>query len=274
MRLRRSLATLARVIGDDSRLVAEKGAPRGWYFRSHYAGRWAARRGSLPALTEVRLSVNGRQVWLTLSAAYLSTFPGLFVDDEYDCRTRLRRPPRRILDLGANIGMASAYLHALYPAAEFLCVEPDPRNLPLLAKNISQNGLDAHIADCAAGPETRTTELRFGVDPTCSVVDVSPLYSHTERVSVRMELVRDLLDGAGWRSIDLVKIDIEGAEDRLLGSNNAWLDRVGAIMIEIHPNTTPQRIRSFLQPFGFSLARLGAGREPVYLAIRSSVEAA
>jgi FkbM family methyltransferase len=274
MRLRRSLATLVRVIGDDSRLVAEKGAPRGWYFRSYYAGRWAVRRGALPALTEVRLSVGKRQVLLTLSPAYLSAFTELFVDDAYDCRRRLGRPPRRILDLGANIGMASAYLHALYPAAEFLCVEPDPRNLPLLAKNISQNGLNARIADCAVGPDTRPTQLRFGVDPTCSVVDLSPLYSHTDNLSVRMERVRDLLNGAGWGSVDLVKIDIEGAEDCLLAENNGWLDRIGAIVIEIHPNTTPERIRSFLQPFGFTLERLSAGRELVYIANRVSAQSA
>jgi len=268
MTLRSLLATLARVMRDDSRLAVEKGAPRGWYLRNYYAGRWAARRGTVPALTEVTLSVRGRPVRVTLSAAHLKGFVGVFADDEYDCSNRLGWRPQRILDLGANIGMASAYLHALWPDAEFLCVEPDPRNLRLLTENLSKNGLNARIADCAVGPGSGIARLRFGADPTCSVVDFSPLYSHTESVSVRVETFRNLLDSVAWGSVDLAKMDIEGAEDSLLGQNNEWLERVGAVVLEIHPNTTAHRLRTFLQPFGFGLERLGTGREPVYLATR------
>ena len=34
--------------------------------------------------------------------------------------------------------------------------------------------------------------------------------------------------------VDLLKIDIEGSEKELLGTNLRWLDRVGAIIAELH----------------------------------------
>ncbi len=54
----------------------------------------------------------------------------------------------------------------------------------------------------------------------------------------------------------------------MLSTHNSWLEHVGAILMEIHPNTTDREIGGFLTPFGFSLRRHCFGAEPVYLATR------
>ena len=78
-----------------------------------------------------------------------------------------------------------------------------------------------------------------------------------------------VLDQSGWPTIDLLKIDIEGSEKDLLGRNNAWLEKVKAIVLEIHPNTSEAEIGGYLKPFGFTLTPLHKSIEPVFIARRS-----
>ena len=46
-------------------------------------------------------------------------------------------------------------------------------------------------------------------------------------------------------SIDVLKVDIEGAEQQVSADSAAWIDRVGAIIIELHEAIAPGRSRSF-----------------------------
>lgn len=267
MNLWGSLEALGRVIKDDVRLVS-RGAPIGWYARTHYEGRLARRRGQQPAVRHVSLTIRQRSVDLRLTAANLGTMAGVFIDDEYDCRELVSPAPKRILDFGANVGFGALYLNLLWPGSEFICVEPDPRNLPVLRANLERNGLNALVQQSAVGAERRVANLRFDEDPGCSALDSSPMHAHRWSVAVEVTTVDALLESAQWEDVDLVKMDIEGTEEELLSTNNSWLERVGALVFEIHPNTSPARIASHIRPFGFGLRRLANGREPVFFASR------
>ena len=79
----------------------------------------------------------------------------MFLDNEYDLRKTLPDfTPENVLDLGANVGMAAAYLAALYPAAAFQCVEPDPRNHPLLERTIETNHIPAIVVSSAVASKS------------------------------------------------------------------------------------------------------------------------
>jgi FkbM family methyltransferase len=273
MSLSSSLTALVETFRDDA-ILAGLGARRGELMTLHYGGRWAARFGNTPKERTLRFRHLGRTVEIRLSAPYLGAFKGIFFDLEYDAWERFQTPPRRILDLGANIGMGTISLSCQFPEATFVCVEPDPRNLPILETNLQANAINARIIPKAAGPGPGRLNLRFGDNPTCSALETSQMHQLTDRTEVEVTTIPALLDEAGWDSVDLVKIDIEGSEDELLSSNNGWLSSVGAILLEIHPNTTPEKIGSCLSPYGFSLRRHGHGREPVYVATRESTPSA
>jgi FkbM family methyltransferase len=53
--------------------------------------------------------------------------------------------------------------------------------------------------------------------------------------------------------IDLLKMDIEGAESHVLSGQMAWLDRVGCIVAELHPPFTLEQFRQLLVPRGFEI---------------------
>ncbi len=270
MNLASSLKAFRELWSEDAQL-ALLGARRGALLRLHYEGRWAARCGLPPKSSKLRFTLNGKPVDLELSAPYEGAFKGVFLDQEYDCSKLLSAPPQRILDLGANIGMASIHLANQFPDAEFLCVEPDPRNLHLLERNLRTNAVRHTVVPAAVGAVPGTLNLRFGDNPTCSALESSPMHNLRESTTVKVTTVPQLLLNAGWATVDLVKIDIEGSEDEILAINNQWLAQVSALILEIHPNTTPEKIASYVNPYRFSLRRIGSGREPVYVATREVV---
>jgi FkbM family methyltransferase len=216
----------------------------------------------------VTFADRGRRVEFDLTDRYLGAFKGVYIDREYDCAAQLPSAPRRILDLGGNIGFGSVFLAGLFPGADIGVVEPDPRNLPLLRRNLALNAVAATVIAGAIGPEAGMLELRFGRDPTCSSLAGTGMHDLSEGVNVMLTTVPEVLRALGWDQVDLLKIDIEGAEDDLLARHNAWLGQVGAILMEIHPNTTAERLNRHLAPHGFFLERFGSGREPVFLATK------
>jgi FkbM family methyltransferase len=265
MNIFRSIRAFGEVCREDADFRA-LGRPFGWSVCFHYLGRWYDRRGTSMSVRNIAFSHRGQRVKFAMTDKYMGAFKGIFNDKEYDCAAMLARAPRRILDLGANIGFGSVFFSKAFPEAEIVVVEPDPRNLPLLRKNLGLNGISSTVIEGAIGSAAGTLALRFGTNPTCSSLAGTGMHDLSNTVEVAVTTVPKVMKQAGWDSIDLLKIDIEGAEEDLLAHDNQWLAKVGAIIMEIHPNTTVERINGHLAAFGFVLKRLGSGREPVYFA--------
>ena len=254
----------------ESRAFHDLGLSTFWFLGFHYLGRWNDRRSRPAPEQTIELSYRGRSLRFPLTTAYAGALKGVFLDDEYALAEVLEPAPRRILDLGANIGMAAAALAAQFPEARFLLVEPDPRNLERLAQTVRWNALRADIVRSAVASAAGRSRLRIGNDPTCSALATSAMHALPETVEVDACTVGQLLARAGWDAVDLVKIDIEGTEEELLTRNNDWLARTRALVVEIHPTCSPERIGSVLEGFGLHLRRHRSGREPVYVATRTT----
>lgn len=268
MSLQSSFRVMFEVLKLDKQWAA-KGGQRGWYALQHYRARLFARTGLGGGVTQTSVPLPSGRRQLSLRPMYYGGFCGVFIHEEYSCESILGFKPQRILDLGANIGMTAVYFSGVWPDAQYLCVEPDPRNLELLRLNLAQNSLPAQVVEGAVGARPGRLELLFDDDPTCSTLLTSGLHGHTRGIEVEVTTVEEVLDRAGWDDIDLLKIDIEGAEEDLLSGSPAWLDRVKAIIIEIHPNTTPEKIAGYLKKRGFILQELPVQSSPVYLGIRN-----
>ena len=219
----------------------------------------------------VRHGVSGRKATLhirtDLALSDWITFRGIWSHQDYfhplinRCRT--------ILDVGANIGIAAVWLKALIPEAELACVEPDPRNLPLARLNLAENGISAKIFECAVAPYSGRTRLGIEDFYGKSSLEDARLYAHSEFVEVETRRIPEILDDLGWHRVDLLKMDIEGMERDILADGGDWLARVGLILLEVHPNTSPEELSSLLHPYGWSLQRLGVHDEETYLGIPS-----
>lgn len=139
-----------------------------------------------------------------------------------------------IIDAGANIGLSTLFFKLHYPDAQIACFEPHPETFALLKKNIEVNSLnEVTLHQEALSAEAGTVDL-FGDGIGASVDD--QLENNKSR-AVEAQCLSVYLDS----SVDLLKIDIEGAEGPVLQEVGPKLRMVKRLIIEFHgfPNTWP-----------------------------------
>ncbi|MBT2619725.1 FkbM family methyltransferase [Chryseobacterium sp. ISL-6] len=184
---------------------------------------------------------------------YLRTFKGdidifyeIFWKETYKEHLQfLVNDPKIIVDLGAHIGMTSMYLSLKYPNSKIYSVEASQENFEILKTN-TKSFTNIVCLNAAAHFEDGT--LKFGGDEL----------SYNQKVSEQGILTKALSMGSIMKSydiekIDLLKIDIEGAEIELLSKNNSWLQKVENIVIEIHPPYDAKSLNNDIEPYNFSI---------------------
>ena len=82
--------------------------------------------------------------------------------------------------------------------------------------------------------------------------------STDETVDVCALSIEDVMARGGLTGIDLLKVDIEGAEAMLFDRAGAWLDAVGLIVIELHAPYSFERFRDAVGRRGFTTLAEGS----------------
>jgi FkbM family methyltransferase len=184
----------------------------------------------------------------------MSTWPqwdDIFVHESLAATIDIPEP--RILDCGANIGLASIYFTRRYPRAKVTAFEADPQLAAVCQRNMTLNGLTEQVDVREAAVWTAEGTVDFvceGADSGAVASLQQPVEGSIARVpSVRL---RDWLD----QPVDLLKVDIEGAEFPVLDDCRDRLQNIGAMIIDVH-EFDPQRrqtgaIFDLLATAGFS----------------------
>jgi FkbM family methyltransferase len=147
----------------------------------------------------------------------------------------VRRPARLIVDGGAYTGFSTAYLASRYPEATVVAVEPDPGNFDLLTENTRSFRNVVRLKKALWSQSERLSLLRRPSDLSWAVMVRRPRDEETDGGSVETTTVPEILAMAGADRIDLLKLDIEGAESELFAvGQERWLDRVNVIVVELH----------------------------------------
>lgn len=223
------------------------------------------RRTPGPIRVTIRSHARDLDVFLD-QADDLGTVREIFLDEAY--RPPAEQPPTSIVDLGANIGLATRYFVGLEPAARVLAVEPDPRAAAVLRENV--RGLDQVAVEPVAvtADGDGTVELFLGAQTIASSVVGPRDGAAGESVTVQTRRLDDLLDAHGFDEIDLLKIDVEGAEYDVLRSFSG-LDRVRAIAGEFHPRPDgPTADEFFALLADFRLEIEDDGEHPTFVGVR------
>lgn len=195
------------------------------------------RRGSRHIVVPVRLGTDD-----------FDAFREVFVFGAYDCDVG---QPKTILDLGGYGGYASMTFAARFPEARIAAVEPHPDNFARMTANFERNSLPVTAIHAAAtavdGPITLYIN-ECGMRHTLTPQHGRPSI-HVDGLSVPTILQR-----LGWPRIDLLKIDIEGAEQALFSSGQPWLSDVQSIIGEYHPPYGLDDVRNDLAPHRFDVS--------------------
>ena len=155
-----------------------------------------------------------------------------------------RHVPRggTVIDAGANWGYFSLIAAALSGAdGRVIALEPDPRQFEALSHNLSLNGF-ANVEPLQAAAAATAGELTLaGYDDGAANRGVSRVIGAADRdeSSRRFTVPSLTIDAvtAAFATVDLVKIDVEGAEDLVLQGMQEGLAsrRYRAILLELHP---------------------------------------
>jgi len=166
------------------------------------------------------------------------TFLEVFKEEVYAMLCSHTSNVRTIVDLGANIGLASLYLLNKNPGASLIAVEPDPHNYRLLTWNLNASPSRARCQSVQAAVWSQETLLKIvrpGSAGHVNQIRVEPFESQKgDYMPVPGMTIKQIIEKAGFETIDILKVDIEGAEVELFKGNTDWLNRVRWLAIEFH----------------------------------------
>ena len=182
-------------------------------------------------------------VWARFGTSDLGVFRQVLIDEDYFFRSSAQ--PRLIIDAGANVGYTSVYFANRFPDAAIIAIEPDTDNFHLLQRNTAaypkvrciRAGLWSK--DCflkISNPDGGTCAFR--VEETMNPENAVPAVT-----------LATLLESSGFDRIDILKLDIEGAEKDLFSAHDSanWIARTDLIMIELHDRLVPGCETAMLQ---------------------------
>jgi FkbM family methyltransferase len=185
----------------------------------------------------------------------VSDFHGLrhiFVDHDSD--VPMEEPPKLIIDGGANVGYASVLFANKYPDARILAVEPDDENGRLLQQNCSRL---PNVELLKGGIWGRRCRLRIA-NPHCDPQGFRVVEADDPESSMPAYTVDDLIERSGQEYIDILKLDVEGAEVNIFSAANlGWLDRTRVLSIETHGAEAERVVRAAMERHDFSCAVKG-----------------
>lgn len=165
----------------------------------------------------------------------------------------------KIVDCGGHIGLATMYFKSIYPDAEITVFEPHPSLVKYLHKNIEENSLQLiEVVEKAVWKDEGMVTVF--TDPESE----QPWYSTTSVIenawtmrekTKQIEVPAVRLSSYITEPIDLLKMDIEGAETEVSKEIQPKLKFVKHLFIEFHANRLhrPEELVKILQNNGFKL---------------------
>lgn len=182
-------------------------------------------------------ATKGYPIVIRKNTTDLDVFANIFVLGEFKVTPTLKLQPKFIVDVGAYTGISTVWFAQKYPNAQIIAIEPEESNFSFLKINTERL---QNIKIFKAGIWYREAFLKIidrGTGKWGFMVQEVPAGKQYDTKGMTIE---EILRIANRDKIDLLKIDIEGAEKYLFENNSCkWLPKVNALFIELHDRINP-----------------------------------
>ena len=171
---------------------------------------------------------------LTIRCPVLDVLPTVevFAMQEYDHPAIVWNKVASVIDCGAHVGSFSLWV-TRRTACHVVAVEPNPKTFMLLRKNV--NDLPDRVALRAvavAGTVEHRTLYDTGYSPSASLLGANNSVGSFTVEAVTLEM---LIDQSGFLMVDVLKLDVEGAEQEIFRTvKTETLQKIRVMMIECH----------------------------------------
>jgi FkbM family methyltransferase len=209
------------------------------------------------SLISIRLR-NGLRYKVHSGNTEVSIFPEVFFTDVYQRFFSAIGPSSNILDIGANIGVVSVAAARGLKDGKVHAFEINPAVIPLLVQNIELNGITDKITVHPVGIAGKTESRELYFEPYhwggARIVGGS-VAAQGQPTTVQCIKFSEIFALTGFDKIDLIKMDIEGAEREVFASMTADdFNKIGAMLLEYHLPYAPAReMKDLLEGYGFTV---------------------
>jgi FkbM family methyltransferase len=159
------------------------------------------------------------------------------------------------IDVGAHVGKYTVLVSKIVgPDGMVIALEPNPENFKALKRNIKLNNLRNVVAyNVAASNKTGPLKFFAGDDSAC--FSVENRYSRGT-VTVKAQLLDEIVNELNLNRVDLVKIDVEGGEyEVLLGLEETLRIFRPKVILEVWMENI-DRVAAFFDRLGYNIKAL------------------
>ena len=205
------------------------------------------------------LAWNDKKVYYRTSSSDMTLIFEILLQSKYKSEYYLPKKlnPQVIFDIGGNIGITAIYLASLFPEATIYSFEPMPENFKILQKNIKQYE-NIKAFNFGLGSKNGNFKVYLSGDPeNYGGISFYPDLSGKQIepfIYCEVKNINEIIKQLNIDSIDLIKIDTEGAEyDILLSIKESILRKTTWITGELHGNQDFELL-NYLNILGFSIS--------------------
>lgn len=201
----------------------------------------------------VRVRKLGIDICLRPGAADRSAFEKVFVWQEY--AVPIDPAPTTIIDCGGNVGLSALWFTLKYPFARIVVLEPDPWNFAILRANVKAF---PNIRPIQGGIWSRPCVLR-PIDPSAAADALAFVEAPAGTADgVPAFDLAEVMRQHGFGAIDLLKMDIEGAEAEVFSHHvEGWLAKTRTVIVEMHGERARRSVEAALPATSWRQSRCG-----------------
>ena len=189
---------------------------------------------------------------------------GHFEANEFAFLDRVLGPGMVFLDGGANEGLYTIFASAKVGGeGRVIAVEPSPRELARLRRNVEMNNArTVEIVEAALAEQPGVLSLQVAEDEHSGQNTVGAFayegVKTTTTTEVEATTIDDIVRQHALAKIDVIKLDIEGAEIRALrGADTVLREMRPLLLVEVseaslrHQSGSPVELRDFLKGYDY-----------------------
>jgi FkbM family methyltransferase len=226
----------------------------------------------LYAIPDVRWSVNVRgiglmKIHLRRNRSYWLRDPLYHESFMLGAMQRLIRPNDVVFDVGANIGLYVRFMVQQFGAGKVIAFEPMSQNQALLLQNTRLGNCQdrvtvvaAALADYDGTDEFQTDDISSASGTLNVVSQGGPSQARRQyglppiSETVTVARLDTMVEGGTVPAPSVIKVDVEGAEERLLRGAVQTLEKHSPrLAIELHGTEEARKVVRFLLDIGYSL---------------------
>jgi FkbM family methyltransferase len=167
------------------------------------------------------------------------------------------KPGEVFVDVGAHIGLYTMRAaREVGSKGKVIAVEPDPQSYRILKENVALNHLDnVTVINAALCDACGQMTFYACTDPSLSGFELQSEARLREVRTVQVLTLDGLLESVGVDQVNWIKLDVEGAETKVLHGAKNLLERAKNLHIIVESNN--DRAIQYLKVFGFKTRYLG-----------------